>query len=138
MPEYENGQTNLLITEFDLKTTNGSTQMIKALIPFFSPREQHMLAMIVRIQELIMTVRYFEKLSYIQQQNNIKLSFNKDLFDQYNLELPTDWASLTTAIETFKENGIIPIACSLNNVPHYWIEFMMLYAAGEEEYTSIP
>jgi raffinose/stachyose/melibiose transport system substrate-binding protein len=63
---------------------------------------------------------------------------NKDLFDQYNLELPTDWASLTTAIETFKENGIIPIACSLNNVPHYWIEFMMLYAAGEEEYTSIP
>lgn len=63
---------------------------------------------------------------------------NKDLFDQYSLELPTDWASLTKAIETFKENGIIPIACSLNNVPHYWIEFMMLYAAGEEEYTSIP
>lgn len=63
---------------------------------------------------------------------------NKDLFDQYSLELPTDWASLTKAIETFKDNGIIPIACSLNNVPHYWIEFMMLYAAGEEEYTSIP
>lgn len=63
---------------------------------------------------------------------------NKDLFDQYNVELPTDWASLTKAIETFKENGIIPIACSLNAVPHYWIEFMMLYAAGEDEYTSIP
>ena len=63
---------------------------------------------------------------------------NKDLFDQYNLELPTDWDSLTTAIETFKENGIIPIACSLNNVPHYWIEFLMLYAAGEDEYNSIP
>lgn len=81
MPGYENSQNHLLITEFDLKTTNGSTQMIKALIPFFSPREQQMLAMIVRIQELIMTVRYFEKISYIQQQNNIKLSFNKDLFD---------------------------------------------------------
>ena len=63
---------------------------------------------------------------------------NKDLFDQYNVELPTDWDSLVTAIETFKENDIIPIACSLNNVPHYWIEFLMLYAAGEEEYTSIP
>lgn len=63
---------------------------------------------------------------------------NKDLFDQYNLELPTDWASMETAIKTFKENGIIPIACSLNNVPHYWIEFLMLYAAGEEEYTSVP
>lgn len=63
---------------------------------------------------------------------------NKDLFDQYDLELPTDWASMETAIKTFKENGIIPIACSLNNVPHYWIEFLMLYAAGEEEYTSVP
>lgn len=63
---------------------------------------------------------------------------NKDLFDQYNVELPTDWASLVTAIETFKENDIIPIACSLNNVPHYWIEFLMLYAAGEEDYTAIP
>lgn len=63
---------------------------------------------------------------------------NKDLFDQYDLELPTDWESLTTAIDTFNENGIIPIACSLNNVPHYWIEHLMLYSAGVEEYTSIP
>lgn len=63
---------------------------------------------------------------------------NKDLFDEYGLELPTDWASLETAITTFHDNGIIPIACSLNNVPHYWIEFLMLYAAGAEEYTSIP
>lgn len=63
---------------------------------------------------------------------------NKDLFDEYNLELPTDWASMEKAITTFKENGIIPIACSLNNVPHYWIEFLMLYAAGVEEYTSVP
>lgn len=63
---------------------------------------------------------------------------NKDLFDQYDLELPTDWESLETAITTFHDNGIIPIACSLNNVPHYWIEFLMLYSAGVEEYTSIP
>ena len=63
---------------------------------------------------------------------------NQDLFDQYNLELPTDWDSLVTAIETFKENGIIPIACSLNNVPHYWVEFLMLYAAGPDGYTEVP
>lgn len=63
---------------------------------------------------------------------------NKDLFDQYGLALPTDWDSLVTAIETFKANGIIPIACSLNNVPHYWIEFLMLYAAGTEEFVMIP
>ena len=63
---------------------------------------------------------------------------NKDLFDQYGLELPTDWASLTEAISVFNENDIIPIACSLNNVPHYWIEFLMLYAAGEEGYKTVP
>lgn len=63
---------------------------------------------------------------------------NKDLFDKYNLELPTDWASLETAIKTFKENDIIPIACSLNNVPHYWVEHLLLSGAGVEEYTSVP
>lgn len=63
---------------------------------------------------------------------------NKDLFDQYDLELPTDWASFETAIKTFAENGITPIACSLNNVPHYWIEFLMLYSAGVDEFTSVP
>ncbi|NLK27289.1 MAG: extracellular solute-binding protein, partial [Clostridiales bacterium] len=57
---------------------------------------------------------------------------NKDLFDQFGLELPTDWDKMITAIETFKENGIVPIAVSLNNVPHYWIEFLMLSAAGPE------
>lgn len=63
---------------------------------------------------------------------------NKDLFDQYKVEIPTDWASLVKAIETFKENGIIPFAVSLNNVPHYFVEYLMLYTAGEEGYTSIP
>lgn len=63
---------------------------------------------------------------------------NKDLFDQYGLELPTTWEKMVQAIETFKENRIIPIAVSLNNVPHYWIEFLMLSAAGPEGYTTIP
>ena len=63
---------------------------------------------------------------------------NKDLFDKYNLELPTDWDKMLTAINTFKENDIVPIAVSLNNVPHYWIEFLMLSAAGPEGYTTVP
>ena len=32
----------------------------------------------------------------------------------------------------------MPIACSLNTVPHYWIEFLMLYTAGVEDFTQIP
>lgn len=63
---------------------------------------------------------------------------NKDLFDQYKLELPTDWDKLTKAIETFKANGITPIAVSLNEVPNYWIEFLMMSGSTSEEFTQIP
>lgn len=63
---------------------------------------------------------------------------NKDLFDQYGLELPNDWDSLKLAITAFRENGIIPIACSLGSVPHYWLEYLMLYSSGVEEYTQVP
>ncbi len=63
---------------------------------------------------------------------------NKDLFDQYKLELPTDWDKMLKAIETFKANDIVPIAVSLNNVPHYWVEFLMLSAAGPDGYAVVP
>lgn len=63
---------------------------------------------------------------------------NKDLFDKYDLELPTDWDKMVKAIETFKKNGIVPIAVSLNNVPHYWVEFLMLSAAGPDGYAQVP
>lgn len=63
---------------------------------------------------------------------------NKDLFDKYDLELPTDWDNMVKAIETFKKNGIVPIAVSLNNVPHYWAEFLMLSAAGPDGYAQVP
>lgn len=63
---------------------------------------------------------------------------NKDLFDKFGLELPTDWNKMLSAIEVFKQHEIIPIAISLNNVPHYWIEFLMLSASGTEGYTQVP
>lgn len=63
---------------------------------------------------------------------------NKDLFDKYGLELPTDWDKMVKAIEIFQNNGIVPIAVSLNNVPHYLAEFLMLSASGPEEYSKIP
>ncbi len=63
---------------------------------------------------------------------------NKDLFDRYGLDLPTDWDKMMKAIEIFRSNGIVPIAVSLNNVPHYWIEFLMLSAAGPSGYKTVP
>lgn len=63
---------------------------------------------------------------------------NKDLFDHFGLELPTDWEKFVTAIVTFRANNIIPIAVSLNNVPHYWIEFLILSSAGKDSYETVP
>ncbi|WP_461809931.1 ABC transporter substrate-binding protein [Faecalimonas sp.] len=63
---------------------------------------------------------------------------NKELFQKYQVNIPTDWDSLVEAIHKFRKNGIIPIAVSLNHIPHYWIEHLLLYTVGEEEYTIIP
>ncbi|MGN0160862.1 MAG: hypothetical protein ACI4AQ_05700 [Lachnospiraceae bacterium] len=52
---------DLIVTEFDLRTTQGSTQMIKALIPLLSPSEQKIISIMVRIWELIQTVRFFQR-----------------------------------------------------------------------------
>lgn len=63
---------------------------------------------------------------------------NEALFEQAGAEIPTDWASLKTAIEKLNAAGITPIAVSLNEVPHYWIEHLMLMMAGPEEFATLP
>lgn len=65
------------------------------------------------------------------------LYVNEDMFEKYELPLPTDWDSFVHAIEVFRENDVIPVACALSNVPHYWLEHLLLYTAGDEEYLSV-
>ena len=38
----------------------------------------------------------------------IEFLVNKEVFEQYDLELPTDWEKLVTACNTLRENGIVP------------------------------
>lgn len=59
------------------------------------------------------------------------LFVNKALFEQYDLELPTDWDKLTKAVETFAANGIIPITAPFDQ-SHYLIEHFVLAAGGPE------
>ena len=54
-------QNDTLVKEFDCKTTGGSTQLITAVIPLLTPTQQRMLAIMTRIWELIMTIKFFEK-----------------------------------------------------------------------------
>lgn len=62
------------------------------------------------------------------------LFINEDLFNAYNLELPTTWASFTKAIETFSQTEIVPIAASFFDEPHYLIEHLILAYGGVEEH----
>lgn len=50
---------NITLTTFDINTIGDSTQMIKALIPYLEPESQRMVAILVRIRELMLTIRYF-------------------------------------------------------------------------------
>ena len=66
------------------------------------------------------------------------LYVHTDLFEQYGAPLPTDWDSLLEAIRIFRENGIIPIAVSLSDIPHYLAEMAVLACAEKEEQQARP
>ncbi len=64
------------------------------------------------------------------------LIVNLDLFEKYDLELPTDWTKLERAIDVFKKNDIAPIAAGLGKIPHYNIEHFILKVAGAEGHSA--
>lgn len=66
------------------------------------------------------------------------LFVNTDLFEQNGLELPTDWAKLETAIKKFNEVGIVPIAVSFADVPHYILEFSIVASGTPDEHKARP
>lgn len=63
---------------------------------------------------------------------------NKEIFDQYNIPMVTDWESFIYAIETLKANGVTPIAASLTDVPNYWIEHSILLKGGVDKHSVNP
>ncbi len=66
------------------------------------------------------------------------LYVNSDLFQEYGVPLPTDWDSFCHAIEAFREAGVVPIAVSLSDIPHYLAEFALLACATPEEQQARP
>ena len=66
------------------------------------------------------------------------LYVHTDLFEEYGAPLPTDWDSLLKAIRIFRKNGIVPIAVSLTDIPHYLAEMALLACASREELQARP
>ncbi len=61
------------------------------------------------------------------------LYVNQEIFDKYDLDLPTDWAKFEVAVKVLRDNGITPIAGPLAQ-SHYLFEHFVFASAGKEEY----
>lgn len=66
------------------------------------------------------------------------LFVNVDLFEQYGLPLPDTWAHLEEAVAGFAAAGIVPIAVSFSDIPHYLAECAVLACATPGEYAARP
>ena len=66
------------------------------------------------------------------------LFLNKDVFEQNNIALPTDWATLNAAIAAFKAKGITPIAAGFADGAGYWLDEMILVEGGTAEHSAVP
>lgn len=66
------------------------------------------------------------------------LYVNTDVFERCNVPLPRDWDSLVRAVAVFREAGVVPIAVSLSDIPHYLAEFALLACASPEEQQARP
>ena len=60
------------------------------------------------------------------------LFVNKAIFKEYELELPTDWKKLETAIIALNAKGKVPITAALGDTPHHWVENLILSQGGVE------
>ena len=66
------------------------------------------------------------------------LFINADLFEQCGAPLPDTWAHLEEAIALFNAAGIVPIAASLSDIPHYVAECAVLAASDPEAFAARP
>ena len=66
------------------------------------------------------------------------LYVNTDVFERCGVPLPTDWESFAAAIRAFREAGVVPIAVSLSDIPHYLAEFALLACVPPEELAARP
>ena len=66
------------------------------------------------------------------------LYVNTDVFSDADVSLPGDWDELICAVQAFRAKGIVPIAVSLTDIPHYLAEFAILACATPEEQQARP
>lgn len=85
-----------LLTEFDQLTLGNSTQMLKAILPFFDYNTQKTLSMIIRLKELISTIEFYKNVTCISSFSNTQLNSPVDLFKAIKAFCPSNGISPET------------------------------------------
>lgn len=69
----------------------------------------------------------------------VVLYYNKDLFDQAGVSVPTTWSELEAAVQTFKDAGITPIALAGASkwTNMMWLEYLLDRIGGAEVFQKI-
>lgn len=62
------------------------------------------------------------------------LYVNTSLFEQNSVDIPTSWDTFITAISEFAKKEITPISVSLDQMPHYLIDNLILSAGTADEH----
>lgn len=66
---------------------------------------------------------------------------NKAILTQCGVKLPTPdytWEQFLSDCQAIKDHGYTPIACSLNEIPHYWFEFTVLNNGNIDNHLDVP
>ena len=58
--------------------------------------------------------------------------YRKDIFEKYNIEVPTTFEELETACATLKENGVTPFSSYSSHMMRYMEELIEYYGGAEE------
>ena len=68
----------------------------------------------------------------------IGLFINRDQFELFGLEPPTDWGKLEAAIAKFREVGVTPIAAALSDYPNCLAEVAILASGSAADHRARP
>ncbi len=84
--------------------------------------------------------RVYNGSSYMVPFNGVfqGLFYNKDVFEAAQVPVPTDWASLMSAVAALKEKGVTPFAAGFADGAGYWLDEMILAEGGTAEHNALP
>ena len=64
------------------------------------------------------------------------LYFNQDMFDKYNIKVPTTEAELEAAMQTFKDNGVTPMTTSAQEYPMGQLWYQLALSKADRQWVN--